>query len=154
MYSERDAIEINRRIHKYRNILLPVLAALLALAVLGYVRRVQWLAMGALALTAAAACFGLIFFLIPCLRYRGFLADMEKGLSREMVGSVVSVSEDDEPQDGALVLPVRILLTDEQDERIVYLNASKREMMPPPGTEARFRLYGRHIREILPVEKG
>ena len=154
MYSERDAIEIIRRIRKYCSILLPVLAALVALAALGYVRRVQWLAMGALALTAAAACFGLIFYLIPCLRYRGFLADMEKGLSREMVGSVVSVSEDAEPQDGALVLPVHILLTDDQDERIVYLNASKRELMPPPGTEARFRLYGRHIREIVPVEKG
>lgn len=154
MYSERDTIEINRRIRKYRGILLPELIALAALSALGYARRVQWLAMGALALTAAAACFGLIFYLIPCLRYRGFLADMREGLSREMVGSVVAVSEDPEPHDGALVLPVRILLTEEQDERIVYLNASKREMMPPSGTEARFRLYGRHIREIVPVQEG
>ena len=106
------------------------------------------------ALLAAAACFGISFFLWPCLRYRGFLRDMEEGLSREMVGSVVSVADTPEPQDGALVLPVHILLTEERDEHIVYLNASKRDRMPPVGTEARFLLYGRHIRAIFPVQKG
>lgn len=154
MYSDKDIADISRRITRYRLTLLPVLAALAALAVLGYVRRVQWLAMGGLAVLAAAACFGLIYFLLPCLRYRAFLTDMQTGLSREMVGSVVSVSEEVEPQDGARVHQVHILLTEEQDERIVYLNDAKRDMMPPVGAEARFRLYGRHIREILPAEKG
>lgn len=154
MYSEKDTLEINRRIRRYRLLLLPVLAVLAALCVVGYVRRVKWLALGGLALLAAAGCFGFIFFLLPCLRYQAFLRDMREGLSREMVGSVVSVSDQAEPQDGAMVYPVHLLLTEEQDERIVYLNASKRDGMPPVGTEARFRLYGRHIREIVPVEKG
>lgn len=151
MYSEADIHEINRRIRRYRMRLIPVLIALLALSVLGYARRIQPLAMGALALTAAAAIFGIIFYLLPCLRYRTFLRDMSNGLSREMVGTVVSVSDAIEPQDGARVQQVHILLTEEQDERIIYLNASKRDLMPPVGCKARFRLYGRHIREIIPV---
>ena len=154
MYSEDDFRAIDRRIARCRIALIPVLAAFAALAALGYVKRVKWLALGGLALLAAAACFGIAFFLWPCLRYRGFLRDMREGLSREMVGSVVSVADAPEPQDGALVLPVHILLTREQDERIVYLNASKRDKLPPPGTEVRLRLYGRHIREVHPAEKG
>lgn len=154
MYSENDNLEINRRINRVRIVLYPALALCAALSVLGYGRRIQWLAIGALVLMAATAVFGGAFFLWPCLRYRRFLRDMREGLSREMEGSVVSVSDQPEPQDGARVLPVHLLLTKEQDERIVYLNASKREMLPPPGTEVRLKLYGRHIREVLPVEKG
>ena len=154
MYSEQDIIDINRRLNRIRVVFFPALIACAALSVLGYARRIKWLAMGGLALLAAAALFGGIFYLWPCLRYRGFLRDMREGLSREMTGSVVSVAEKAEPQDGALVLPVHLLLTEEQDERIVYLNASKRDMMPPPGTEVRLKLYGRHIREVLPAEKG
>ena len=41
------------------------------------------------------------------VRYRGFLRDAERGLSREVRGVVVAVSADAEPQDGAMVLPVR-----------------------------------------------
>lgn len=154
MYTEKDMLDINRRIARYRNRLAPVVLALLALSALGYARRVRPLALGALALATAAACFGLIFYLWPCLRYRAFLKDMGEGLSREMVGTVVSVSDAVELQDGARVRQVHILLTEEQDERIIYLNASKGEFMPPVGVEARFKLYGRHIREIVPVEKG
>ena len=154
MYSEKDIIDINRKLNRVRVVFYLALVALLALSVLGYTRRIKWLAMGGLALVAAAAVFGGIFYLWPCLRYRAFLRDMREGLSREMVGSVVSIAEKVEPQDGALVLPVHLLLTEEQDERIVYLNASKRDMMPPPGTEVRLKLYGRHIREVLPAEKG
>ena len=154
MYSDKDTLEINRRINRVRMVLYPALIALAALSVLGYARRIKWLALGGLTLLAAAAVFGGVFFLWPCMRYRNFLRDMQEGLSREMVGSVVSVAEKAEPQDGALVLPVHLLLTEEQDERIVYLNASKRDRLPPPGAEVRLKLYGRHIREVLPVEKG
>ena len=154
MYSEQDMREIKGRIDRYLAILLPGMAVILALIVLGYAKRVQWLAMGGMALMAVWVCFGLIFLLWPCVQYRRFLRDMQTGLSREMVGTVVSIAGEPEPQDGARVLPVHLLLTEEQDERIVYLNASKREMMPPPGAEVRLKLYGRHIRDVVPAEKG
>ena len=37
-------------------------------------------------------------------------------------------------------------------ERIVYLNASKREGFPPAGTPVALRCFGRHIREVEVVE--
>ena len=49
-----------------------------------------------------------------------------------MRGRVVSVADEPEFQDGAFVLPVHLLLADERDERIVYLNASKRAEFPQP----------------------
>ena len=63
MYSEDDFRAIDRRIARCRIALIPVLAAFAAFAALGYVKRVKWLALGGLALLAAAACFGVAFFL-------------------------------------------------------------------------------------------
>lgn len=148
MYTERDMIEINARIRRNWLVLAPVLAALAAVFAVGLARRVEWLAMAGAGLLAAALCFGITFFLLPNGRYRAFLTDMQDGLSREMTGRVVSVAEKPEMQDGARVLPVHILLAEEQDERIVYLNASKADRFPPVGTDVRLSLYGRHIKAV------
>ena len=150
MYSERDRAELGRTIRRCALQMAAALAALLALAVVGYARRLLWLALGAMALFAVTVCFGAIFRLSPCLRYRRFLTDMENGLSREMTGRVVAVADADELQDGARVLPVRIFVDQAQDERVVYLNVSKRALFPAEGTRVRLKLYGRHIREVAP----
>jgi hypothetical protein len=85
----------------------------------------------------------------------------------------VEVSEKEEAQDGARVLPVRIRLDeaslkaqgapgasvasrrmglesaqDTEDERIVYLNVSKRGLMPPEGTRVLLHCFGRHIKAV------
>ena len=146
LYSERDMIEINRRIRGNLLALVPVLAALAAVYVYALAAGVQWLAMAAGPLIFVAACYGFLACLWPNLRYRRFLLDMDQGLSREMRGSVVDIAGTAELQDGAMVLPVRIFLDDAGDERIVYLNASKREGFPGPGTPVALRCYGRHIR--------
>ena len=172
MYSDRDMNAINRRIRGDLLALLPVLAALLAAYIYAMARRVEWLAMAAGPLLFVAGCYGLIAKLLPHLRYRGFLRDAERGLSREVRGVVVAVSADAEPQDGAMVLPVRVKLDaesvgrlapigtlaskrlglespeDTDDERIVYLNASKREGFPPAGTAVALTCFGRHIRKV------
>ena len=146
LYSERDMIEINRRIRGNLLALIPVLVALAAVYVYALAAGVQWLAMAAGPLIFVAACYGFLACLWPNLRYRRFLLDMDQGLSREMRGSVVDIAGTAELQDGAMVLPVRIFLDDAGDERIVYLNASKREGFPGPGTPVALRCYGRHIR--------
>ena len=175
MYSERDMHEIDRRIRTNLMVLLPVLAALLAAYIWGLAAGVKWLVMAAGPMMFAAACFGFLGWLWPNLRYRRFLRDMNDGLSREMRGTVVAISEAAEPQDGAMVLPVRILLDDaggekalprasaaavrlgleapnEADERIVYLNASKRAGFPGPGAKVALQCYGRHIRQATAQE--
>jgi len=153
MYSERDVAEIKARIRKNIIVLVPVVAAILAAYVYALHTRVEWLAMLMGALLFVAIAYGLIAYLIPNLRYRFFLRDMQTGLTREMQGVVLSVAEQSEDQDGARVLPVHMRVPEDEDDRIVYLNASKAEGFPRPGAEVRLRLYGRHIREVL-SQKG
>ena len=173
MYSESDMREINGRIRRDWLVLGPVAAALTAAYVYALSARVKWLAMAAGPLLFVALCFGFLFALWPNLRYRGFLKDMEQGLSRDVKGTIASISEDAQMQDGAMVLTVRVALDardarDEQarqtstlserlrleadeaatDERIVYLNASKREGFPGPGTRVVLKCFGRHVKSV------
>lgn len=149
MYTQQDMTDIRQRIGKYSLILAAVLAALIAVYVVCMIVRVQWLAMVDAAAIFAAVCFMWCMYLYPCIRYRGFLRDMDTGLVREMEGSIVAVSDQEDLQDGVRVLPVRIFLNDEQDERIVYLNASKTAGFPAVGSEVKLSCFGRHIREVV-----
>ena len=153
MYSEQDFNLINARIRRNLAVLIPLVVVLLAAYIYSMRARIEWLGQAVGALLVITACYGLIAHLIPNLRYRFFLRDMQNGLTREMRGTIVSIAEKSEEHDGARVLPVHLLLSEDQDERIVYLNASKAEGFPRPGAEVLLRLYGRHIREVLP-QKG
>ena len=148
MYSEKDFTDIQSRIRKVLIVLLPLLAVILAAYVYALANRVAWLAYAAGVLLFIAGCYGIVDWLWPNVRYKGFLQDMQSGLSREMRGTVVEIAGQAELQDGAQVLPVRILLADEDDERIVYLNASKAADFPGPGTPVALKCYGRHIKEV------
>lgn len=172
MYTEQDLNVINARIRKNWLVLGPILAALLAGYIYALSAGIEWLAMVLGALLFVAACYGLLAYLIPNMRYRGFLLDMEAGLSRDVRGTIVEISGTAELQDGAMVLPVRVKLDpdqlessmpvgtveskrlglesneDTEDERIVYLNTSKRAMLPGPGTEVVLHCYGRHIKSV------
>ena len=171
MYSERDMNEINARIRRDWLTLAPILLVFAGAYVSGMAARVRWLAMIAGALLVVVFCFVFIARLWPNLRYRNFLRDMENGLSRSLRGTIVAISDAQECQDGAMVLPVRLRL-DEDDagsarihtvaaerlglesdedteaERIVYLNASKRAMLPEPGNLVTLCCFGRHIRSV------
>ena len=171
MYSNQDINEINARIRKNWLVLTPVLAALLAADIYALAARVEWLAMVAGPLLFMAACYGILAYLWPNMRYRSFLLDMADGLSRDLRGTIVAIAETAEPQDGAMVLPVRVKLApgkerdvprasaasarldmeadeDTQDERIVYLNASKRDAFPKPGAAVLLHCFGRHVKAV------
>ena len=148
MYTEQDLVQIRHRIRKYCLILLPVVAVLLAGYVACMILRVQAGAMAAGILTFSACCFAWAMYIYPCIRYLSFLKDMREGLTREMVGSIVEVSGQEDLQDGVRVLPVRIFLESERDERIVYLDASKAKGFPAPGAQVRLLCFGRHIKEV------
>ena len=171
MYSERDMAEIKGKIRKNWLVLGPVLALLLGAYVYALTARVKGLAMGAGVLLFVAGCYGLLAYLWPNMRYKRFLEDMQSGLSREVRGTIVEVSGTAELQDGAMVLPVRVKLApdeakesvtsstvarrlnlesqeDTEDERIVYLNASKRENFPAAGAAVSLNCFGRHIKSV------
>lgn len=149
MYAEADRVEIKRQIVRCAAILAVVLLLLCAGCAVAIIKRMRGAALALAALTGAAAVFGVGFYLLPRLRYRAFLIDMREGLSREMAGTIVEISDRPEPRDGARVLPVRLFLDAERDERIVYLNASKRALFPEAGAKVRVKLFGRHIKEVV-----
>ena len=151
MYTEQDRIQIRQRITKYSLITAVIFAAQIALLVVGLKQRWE-IGIAVIACSMfAVICFMWLMFLWPCIRYSIFLKDMSEGLGREVVGSVVEVSQQEDVQDGVRVLPVRIFLESEQDERIVYLNSSKAEGFPKPGEKVRLKCFGRHIKEIASV---
>ena len=172
MYSDRDMLEVNFRIRRGWLVLAPVLAVFAAAFVLALVKRNHTLALAALPLLIVTFIYGFVAHLWPNLRYRRFLQDMANGLSRDVQGVIVNVADAAELQDGAIVLPVRLQLTeiksdgqngistlseriqqleageDTREERIVYLNASKRDRLPPVGTTVTLKCFGRHIRSL------
>lgn len=148
MYNEADRIEIGGRIRKYVIITVVLMLIWAGLFVIGIRVGIEWLTLAAASGFFCAICFMLVAFLLPCIRYRRFLYDMENGLSRELDGTIVEISEKEELQDGVRVLTVRFLLREEQDERFVYLNVSKAELFPKAGTDVKLKCFGRHIREF------
>lgn len=148
MYTQQDRLQIRKRIIKYCIVTGIAVAVLIALYVVALIQRWEACVMTAGAAIFAVICFGWLMFIWPCVRYSFFLKDMENGLTRVLNGSIVEVGAQEDYQDGVRVLPVRILLTEEQDERIVYLNATKAEGFPGVGKQVELHCYGRHIREI------
>ena len=173
MYTEQYMAVINGKIRKNWLVLAPILAMLLAAYVYALHAGIHWLAMVMGPLLFVAACYGLLAYLVPNTRYRSFLESLEDGLSRDVCGTIVEISDRAEPQDGAMVLPVRVKLDpdaeggaeekhtsalaerlrlgqdeDTDDERIVYLNVSKRSGFPAPGTAVLLHCCGRHIKAV------
>lgn len=148
MYTQQDRIQVRERIIKYSIVTGVVMAALVALYVVSLIQRWKVCVMAVGAAIFAVICFGWLMFIWPCVRYSCFLKDMEKGLTRVLTGSIVEIGAKEDYQDGVRVLPVRIFLTEEQDERIVYLNVSKAEGFPGVGEQVQLHCYGRHIREF------
>ena len=149
MYTQQDKIQVRGRIIKYCTITGIFTAALIALYVVGLIQRWKIGVMATGGAIFAVICFGWLMFIWPCVRYSFFLRDMTNGLTRVVTGSIVEVSQQEDYQDGVRVLPVRIFLDEEQDERIVYLNATKAEGFPKAGTQVELRCYGRHIKEVV-----
>ncbi len=148
MYTQQDQIQNKNRIIKYCVITGVVLAAMIALYVMGIKNRWEMVVMVDGCVMFAWTCFMWLMFIWPCLRYSFFLKDLRQGIGRELTGSIVEVSADEELQDGVRVLPVRIFLDSDQDERIVYLNSTKTEGFPKPGTKVTLGCFGRHIKQV------
>jgi len=145
MYSENDMTQINGKIKKNVTVLSVVAVILLAGFVAALVLGIEWLTMVMGPLLFLAVAYGFTAYIIPNANYRRFLKDAREGLSREIRGSIVEISATEEMQDGVRVLPVRIHLADEDDERFLYLNVSKKDQFAKTGDSVRMKCYGRHI---------
>lgn len=148
MYTQQDRDQAKNRIRKYCVIMAVIEAVLIALYVVCIKQRWQVALIADGCAMFAVICFMWLMFIWPCIRYNGFLRDMSEGIGRKLEGSIVEISQQEDLQDGVRVLPVRIFLKEEQDERIVYLNATKAENFPKAGAEVRLNCFGRHIKEV------
>ena len=151
MYTQQDQIQNKNRIIKNSVICGVVLAAMLVLFKVGLDKRWSTIVTVDSCLMFAWTCFMWLMFIWPCIKYSFFLKDMNQGIGRELTGSIVEVSGNEEMQDGVRVLPVRIFLESEQDERIVYLNATKTEGFPKAGENVKLGCFGRHIKQVTIV---
>ena len=173
MYTDRDMTEIQAKIRKNWIVLTPIVVAIAAGYVYALHAGIEWLAMVLGPLLFVAICYGILAYLAPNTRYRSFLQSLEDGLSRDVRGTIVEISGKPEMQDGAMVLPVRVRLDPEEtrgqaskhtstlagrlgldaqddadEERIVYLNVSKRDQFPAPGAQVTLRCCGRHVKSV------
>ena len=83
--------------------------------------------------------------LLPALRYRRFLREMDRGLRRSLCCTVAGLSEACVMQDGARVRVLEVHLKGDGDSRIFYVHAERASCIPGPGAEIELESFGRHV---------
>ena len=117
---------------------------LLAAYVVGIALGSRWAMLAALLLGFIAAQFLGDLCLLPALRYRKFLRELDRGLRRSVICTVDSLKEEAVMQDGARVRELQVRL-DDGDGRIFYVNAGHAGQIPGPGAEIELESCGRHV---------
>lgn len=155
LYTEEDRMRSDSMARRWALILGGAELALLAAYVAGIALGRRWMMLAALLLGFAVALFLGDLCLLPALRYRKFLRELDRGLRRSAVCTVGSLRPEAEMQDGARVRELQVLLSD-GDSRIFYVNADHAACIPEPGARIELESYGRHVtgvrrcREVRP----
>ena len=144
LYTQEDRSRAERLARKWTLILGGAELALLAVYVVGIALGRRWMMLAALLLAFAVALFLGDLCLLPALRYRRFLRELDKGLRRRTVCTVDSLKNEAGMQDGALVRKLQVRLRD-GDSRIFYVNADHAASIPEPGAQIELESCGRHV---------
>lgn len=144
LYTQEDRSRAERLARKWTLILGGAELALLAVYVVGIALGRRWMMLAALLLAFAVALFLGDLCLLPALRYRRFLRELDKGLRRRTVCTVDSLKNEAGMQDGALVRELQVRLRD-GDSRIFYVNADHAASIPEPGAQIELESCGRHV---------
>ena len=144
LYTQEDRQRAEHLARKWTLILGGAELVLLAAYVAGILLGWRWAMLAALLLAFVAALFLGDLCLLPALRYRKFLRELDKGLRRRTVCTVESLKEEAGMQDGARVRELQVRLGD-GDSRIFYVNADHADRIPEPGAQIELESYGRHV---------
>ena len=144
LYTEGDRTRAERLARRWTLILGGAELVLLAAYVAGIALGRRWMMLAALLLAFAVALFLGDLCLLPALRYRKFLRELETGLRRSAVCTVDFLKEEAEMQDGARVREMQVRLSD-GDSRIFYVNVDHADQVPEPGAQIELESYGRHV---------
>ena len=144
LYTEGDRTRAERLARRWTLILGGAELVLLAAYVAGIALGWRWMMLAALLLGFIAALFLGDLCLLPALRYRKFLRELETGLRRSAICTVDFLKEEVELQDGARVREMQVRLSD-GDSRIFYVNVDHADQVPEPGAQIELESYGRHV---------
>ena len=144
LYTQENRRRAERLARKWALILGGAELVLLAAYIAGIALGWRWAMLAALLLAFVAALFLGDLCLLPALRYRKFLRELDKGLRRRTVCTVESLKEEAGMQDGARVRELKVRL-DDGDSRIFYVNADHADQIPEPGAEIELESCGRHV---------
>ena len=144
LYTEGDRTRAEQLARRWTLLLGGAELVLLAAYVAGIALGRRWMMLAALLLGFIAALFLGDLCLLPALRYRKFLRELETGLRRSAVCTVDSLKPEAEMQDGARVREMQVRLSD-GDSRIFYVNVDHADQVPEPGAQIELESYGRHV---------
>ena len=144
LYTQEDRQRAELLARRWTLILGGAELVLLAAYVAGILLGWRWAMLAALLLAFVAALFLGDLCLLPALRYRKFLRDLDRGLRRSAICTVDSLKEEAVMQDGARVRELQVRL-DDGDSRIFYVNAGHAGQIPGPGAEIELESCGRHV---------
>ena len=144
LYTEGDRMRAERLARRWTLLLGGAELVLLAAYVAGIALGRRWMMLAALLLGFIAALFLGDLCLLPALRYRKFLREMETGLRRSTICTMDILKPEAELQDGARVREMQVRLSD-GDSRIFYVNVDHADQVPEPGAQIELESYGRHV---------
>ena len=145
LYTQENRRRAERLARKWALILGGAELVLLAAYIAGIALGWRWAMLAALLLAFVAALFLGDLCLLPALRYRKFLRDLDRGLRRSAICTVDSLKEEAGMRDGARVRELQVRLSADGDSRIFYVNADHADQIPEPGAEIELESCGRHV---------
>ena len=144
LYTEADRRQAERLARRWALLLGGAELALLTAYVVLILLDLRWAMLAALLLAFAIAVFLGDLCLLPALRYRKFLRELDRGLRRSAVCTVDQLKDASEMRDGARVRELQVRL-DDGDSRIFYVNADHADQIPEPGAQIELESCGRHV---------
>lgn len=144
LYTDVDRRRAEQLARRWTLLLGGAELVLLAAYVAGIALGRRWTMLAALLLAFLLALFLGDLCLLPALRYRRFLRELESGLRRRLVCTVDCLKAKAEMQDGARVRELQVRLND-GDSRIFYVNADHADQIPEPVAQIELESYGRHV---------
>ena len=144
LYTDADRRQAERIARRWALLLGGAELALLTAYVVLILLDLRWAMLAALLLAFAIAVFLGDLCLLPALRYRKFLRELDRGLRRSAVCTVDQLKDASEMRDGARVRELQVRL-DDGDSRIFCVNADHGDRIPEPGARIELESCGRHV---------
>ena len=128
MYTQNDIDSINAQLRKRTLLWLIPELLLLAILIVSFINRIEWLTSVIFALLCAVAVFSLTVSILPVKRYRNFLRNAVHGRNRVDTVAFDTIDREIVSREGVRFYPVTMradTIKEELDERQYYWDANQ-----------------------------